>query len=315
MKNEMISIIVPIYNVERYLERCVDSLRNQTYASIEIILVDDGSKDGCPEICDEYVRKDKRIKVIHKQNGGLSDARNAGLNEASGKYVMYVDSDDYVETDACERLIAGMDEGVDIVIGAYCEITNGVSAIKRHSNLVDGMRYSAKEYMLRAIEKNEWYAPAWLNLYDKDFLLKNQLYYKVGRYYEDTEILPRLFLAAQDVVYIDYAFYNYEIRENSIMTAPATKANRESAVANFDDWVKVLDKVADPELQNVLYGVLVRYYLASARRLDIRGWKVEKLNFSFAWKYALNLRDRLKVFLFTVNPKAYILLSNNLKNG
>ena len=97
MKREKISIIVPIYNVEKYLERCVDSLVNQTYENIEIILVDDGSPDYCPQLCDEYAKKDSRIVVIHKKNGGLSDARNYGLCKASGEYILYVDSDDYIE--------------------------------------------------------------------------------------------------------------------------------------------------------------------------------------------------------------------------
>ena len=96
MKNELITIIVPVYKVEKYLDRCVQSIVDQTYTNLEIILVDDGSPDNCPKMCDEWAKKDKRIKVIHKQNGGLSDARNAGLEKAKGKYVGFVDSDDYV---------------------------------------------------------------------------------------------------------------------------------------------------------------------------------------------------------------------------
>ena len=93
---EKISVIVPIYNVEDYLHRCVDSIINQTYTNLEIILVDDGSPDNCLKICDEYAKKDSRIKVVHKKNGGLSDARNAGLEIATGEYIGFVDSDDYI---------------------------------------------------------------------------------------------------------------------------------------------------------------------------------------------------------------------------
>ena len=100
----LISIIVPIYNVEQYLSRCVDSLTHQTYPNIEIILIDDGSPDKCGAICDEYARRDKRVRVIHKSNGGLSDARNKGLDIAKGEYVMFVDSDDWIESETCKAV-------------------------------------------------------------------------------------------------------------------------------------------------------------------------------------------------------------------
>ena len=94
--NPLISVIVPIYNVEKYLARCVDSIVNQTYKNLEIILVDDGSPDLCPQMCDDYAEKDSRIKVVHKKNGGLSDARNAGMAVSTGEYISFIDSDDYV---------------------------------------------------------------------------------------------------------------------------------------------------------------------------------------------------------------------------
>ena len=103
-KKVQFSFIVPIYNVEEYLDRCVQSLINQSFTNIEIILVDDGSPDQCPEKCDNYAKQDPRIRVIHKANGGLSDARNAGLEVAIGEYILFVDADDYIELDTCEKL-------------------------------------------------------------------------------------------------------------------------------------------------------------------------------------------------------------------
>ena len=111
-----LSVIVPIYNVEQYLKKCLNSIVNQTYKDLEIILVDDGSPDGCPQLCDEYASLDNRIKVIHKKNGGLSSARNAGLDIATGDYVTFVDSDDYLETDIYEKVINIFeDHSADIV--------------------------------------------------------------------------------------------------------------------------------------------------------------------------------------------------------
>ena len=100
----LISVIIPVYKVEKYLNKCVDSVLNQTYKNLEIILVDDGSPDKCPEICDEYAKKDDRIKIIHKQNGGLSDARNVGIEKSTGEYITFIDSDDYVDSNYIEQL-------------------------------------------------------------------------------------------------------------------------------------------------------------------------------------------------------------------
>ena len=112
----LISVIVPIYNVEKYLDRCVDSIINQTYKNLEIILVDDGSPDNCPQMCDDYAKKDSRIKVVHKENGGLSDARNVGMEVATGEYVSFIDSDDYISLDFYETLLETIvDNDSDIV--------------------------------------------------------------------------------------------------------------------------------------------------------------------------------------------------------
>ena len=135
MHNPVISVIVPVYNVEKYLNRCVQSIVDQTYKNLEIILVDDGSPDHCPEICDEWVEKDNRIKVIHKKNGGLSSARNAAIDIISGEYVIFVDSDDWIDLD----MIASMLEfakanDADIVSGGfYFESTDGTSFVQTFS--------------------------------------------------------------------------------------------------------------------------------------------------------------------------------------
>lgn len=222
MEDKKISIIVPIYGVEQYLKRCVNSLISQTYKNIEIILVDDGSPDQCPIICDHYAKIDDRVIIVHKKNGGLSDARNAGLRIATGEYIMYVDSDDYIEEDSCEKLIKNIRDGVDVVVGACKKINTSNVTLQQHTNLEQGKIYNAREYVLLSIEKNEWYAPACFNLYRRTFLIDNNLYYKVGYYFEDIEMLPRLFLANPKVSYVNYPFYNYIIRENSIMTSSIT---------------------------------------------------------------------------------------------
>ena len=122
---KMISVVVPIYNVSKYLPKCIESILHSTYKNLEVILVDDGSTDECPTICDDYAKKDSRIKVIHKKNGGLSDARNKGLDIATGEYISFIDSDDYIDADLYESVIKEFDENIDVVVfGRYIESAN-----------------------------------------------------------------------------------------------------------------------------------------------------------------------------------------------
>lgn len=308
MESNKISIIVPVYKVERYLERCVNSLINQTYKNIEIILVDDGSPDQCPQMCDNYENGDSRIRVIHKKNGGLSDARNAGLRIATGEYVMYVDSDDYIEKNSCEKLMENAIGNIDVVVGACKEISPTGITFQRHTNLEENKTYEAKEYVILSIKRNEWYAPACLNLYRRTFLIDNNLYYKVGYYFEDIEMLPRLFLANPTVRYVNYPFYNYVIREDSIMTSSVTQEKINMTIDIYSEWMKCFLAVKDEKLQTYLYGTLVRYYVTTARKMHIIGWKIANCDFKFAWKYALNWKEKLKICAFNYLPSLYTKL-------
>lgn len=120
-ENLLVSVIIPIYKVDVFLKKCVDSVLNQTYNNIEVILVDDGSPDTCPEICDEYAKQDSRVRVIHKCNGGQSSARNAGINIAKGDYITFVDSDDWIDPNAYKNLVSSaVENNLDIVGGGYC---------------------------------------------------------------------------------------------------------------------------------------------------------------------------------------------------
>lgn len=303
---QKISIVVPIFNVEKYLKRCVDSLMTQTYENIEIILVDDGSKDSSGKIADDLSKEDDRITVFHKENGGLSDARNYGLMVSTGEYILYVDSDDYIERDSCEKLVAKMQPDVDFVAGCYKEIKGNKIEEKRHSNIVEGIKYTAKDFTVLSIENNEWYAPAWLNLYRKDFLINNQLFYKKGRLFEDHQMLPRLFLAANTIVYVDYPFYDYIIRENSIMTSKDTERKTKMSFLNYNEWMELFESVEDEQYQRKLYGIAVRYYLTSCRSLQVTGWHLKKMNFRFALKYALDVKEKIKVLIFNFFPRLFL---------
>lgn len=308
MNNRLISIIVPVYKVENELERCVDSITNQTYNNIEIILVDDGSPDRCPQMCDEFAKNDRRIKVIHKENGGLSDARNYGLNQAKGEYILYVDSDDYIENDTCEKFMNVANENADFIAGECREINKNKITYQKHTNLVNGELYSAKEFITYSIMNNEWFAPACFNLYRKKFLIDNNLFFKKGIYFEDTEMLPRVCLAAKKIQYFQYPFYNYVIRDGSIMGTANTKKKVDDSLSIYAEWYNEFLSVSDKTLQKYLYGQLVKNYLKSCKSLSVKRWKIYGLDFKFAFKHSLNTKERLKVIIFTLLPGIYIKL-------
>lgn len=172
--NYMISVIVPVYNVSKYLRHCVDSILGQSYSELEIILVDDGSTDGSSQICDEYIEKDTRITVIHKENGGLSSARNKGLEIASGDYVSFIDSDDWLEKDFYSKMVVGMQEGADVVNGDYSIYYNN-RAYPKYDNLKMGF-YNEEDIVnsyLKPLINSGSHMQVWNNLYSLKFIRAN----------------------------------------------------------------------------------------------------------------------------------------------
>ena len=212
--NELISIIVPIYNVEKYLEKCIESLLNQTYKNIEILLIDDGATDRCPQICDKYMEKDKRIKVIHKDNGGLSDARNVGIEIANGKYIGFVDSDDYVEKDMYEFLYKNIKENnADIAIcGRYINNADGRQIIDANPNLFIIM--DTKEALINLNSYKGFDMSACDKIYKKE--LFENIRFPFGKKCEDYYTMYKVFDKANKIIYNSNPKYHYFQRENSI---------------------------------------------------------------------------------------------------
>ena len=175
--NEKISVIVPVYNVKLYLHKCVDSILNQTYQNIEVLLIDDGSTDGSSDICDSYTEKDSRIKVVHKKNGGLSSARNTGLDMATGEYILFVDSDDYIDIEMIRRLYdALVKTGADMSV---CNIrmvgVDGLTTFPYPENVVRDEEMDEALYWRKVYEPNAiCYVVAWNKLYQKHIWEKNR---------------------------------------------------------------------------------------------------------------------------------------------
>lgn len=224
-----ITIIVPVYKVEKYLIKCVESIRNQTYKNLEIILVDDGSPDKCGEICDNFAENDNRVVAIHKENGGLSSARNAALEVATGDYCMFVDSDDYIDSITVEKVVDYIKKyKADIVqFGYYNEYENG--QIKNKA-MFESYAYHSNEEILHAFFK---VGPidhvVWNKIYKSSMLSSIKMV--EGRWHEDTMATFDILLQAQSMITVPECFYHYLQRKDSISNATFTDKNLDSIFA------------------------------------------------------------------------------------
>ncbi|MBR0353385.1 MAG: glycosyltransferase [Oscillospiraceae bacterium] len=261
----LVSIIVPVYKVEQYLSKCVDSLLSQSYGDIEIILVDDGSSDFCGVMCDGFAERDGRIKVIHKKNGGLSDARNAGLAIASGDFITYVDSDDYVSEKYIEKLLQAFEnDQVDISvcgIRAFCLDDQGNEQLfpVRQENgtnqLFDADR--ALEIMLR---QSMFDTEAWAKMYRAS--LMDGFLFPVGLYNEDLDSVYKLFLKSDKVSFTDEKLYYYLQRKDSIM-------GRKREVKRYHDSFEIADRLRTdicnqrPDLEKAVNSRVLSVYFQS----------------------------------------------------
>lgn len=232
MKTPSVSIIIPIYKVEKYLKRCVESVLEQTLSDLEIILVNDGSPDQCPKICDEYAKEDSRIKVIHKLNGGLASARNDGMNIATGKYIFFLDSDDWLEKDGMQTLYEtaekyqvdfvryrairsgwpGMEENAPCMVEEIRELQEGLYDKKRIVNEIYPRLLATSQLTMGAI------VGAWGSLYRTDFLRENDLkFYEEVKFSEDLIFSANVVRAAEKFYFIDRpGIYHYFYNPDSI---------------------------------------------------------------------------------------------------
>ncbi len=215
-RDELISVIVPVYNVKNYLDRCLLSIMNQSYKNLEIIIIDDGSTDESGKVCDQYAKKDKRIKVFHKDNEGLSSARNYGLDVAIGDYIGFIDSDDYVEEDMYELLLASMEEKTDLVCcGTIYKFHDRSNISKKgYGKAPKKTVFSNNEAMEELMLQRYISFSACDKLYRKE--LFNDLRFPVGRTSEDLPVVYKIIKRCRCIVNIGRAKYIYCYRNNSI---------------------------------------------------------------------------------------------------
>lgn len=221
MMDKTVSIIVPVYNVENYLDRCMSSIAQQTYSNLQIILVDDGAKDKSGAMCDAWKEKDSRVTVIHQKNGGLSNARNTGIKQATGEYLVFVDSDDVVAPNMVEQLIKLIElEDADISICGVSHIFNE-GTIKFEQNQAETISYDRSSAIMEMWYQRSFLPSAWGKAYKKG--LFENLGFTEGILFEDIDLMHELFWRCNKIVYKDIPLYGYVHRENSITTKRFSK--------------------------------------------------------------------------------------------
>lgn len=254
-----VSVIVPIYKVERDLKRCIDSIIAQTYQDIEIILVDDGSPDKCGLICDDYAGKDNRIRVIHKENGGLSDARNAGLEIATGEWISFIDSDDWIEPNMYTELLDNAHRyGAEISVGGVNDevCCNGTTRVLKST--FNGKKQVECLKPIEAMRKHligSW--AAWDKIYRREVF--EGIRFPAGEINEDEPIMLLLLNRCSKVVYTNEVFYHYVHRADSITTSSFTK-KKLIWVKHCEDnlvWVKQYAPALENEARSRLLGSLL----------------------------------------------------------
>lgn len=286
-----ISIIVPVYKVEEYLPRCIDSILAQTFTDFELILVDDGSPDNCGKICDEYAQKDDRIVVIHKNNGGLSDARNAGIDVATGEYIGFIDSDDWIDPNMYYVLHNNAIKNMaDISECLFMQCSDNI-VVKQPNKIIE--KVFSKENAIIELYNNDNYGSIIVcnKLFKKE--LFDILKFPVGRINEDQFVTPKLFYHSNCVVFCNYIGYYYFRRQSSIMNSEFS-AKRLDAVYAYKETRKFF---IEHNLKQAL-----KYNDATYCFVLLKYWKLFKENNYIRNEYAVIIEEYRKLkFKFLSN--------------
>jgi len=316
-----ISIVVPVYKVEKYIEKCVNSLINQTYKNIEIILVDDGSPDNCGDICDEFALKDKRIKVIHKKNGGLSDARNKGTDNVTGDYVMYVDSDDYIKENSCEELVKVINKtNADVICYNYNTVDEEYISLTKNVPFNSGntkkiIELTYEEAILDNIYRKNIRNEAGSRICKKYIVEKIQ--FPKGMLAEDFAVLYKFLKEAKKIVHFDYQIYNYLQRKDSIMGQKNKKLYKDIYTTEklfYKETKKICSETNDIiQNENRHFKLLVKIFSKIYSRDDDLEIQEELINDIREINKSL-LSNKMKVLysMFFVNKFMFVKLFNIL---
>lgn len=310
----MITFIIPVYNVEKYLRRCIDSVIKQVDETDEIILIDDGSNDNSGSICDEYANKFDKISVVHQKNAGLSEARNAGLKRAKCKYIIFLDSDDYIEDGSIQHI-------KKVIKQFKCDIYTAKAHWFKDDNIFhDKVTYKIEEgvYSIQAYMNALFYTRNYLPcapfyIYDTSFLRENELFFYPGLLHEDELWMPEVLLHAKNVYVINKYFYCNYRREGSITQ---NKSNLQRGARDMCFIAKRINMelIGYPKRQSrVIRDRMVTKLLetfSESKDLQLFGEEIKR---SFLIQNAFSRKNRLKSLLYCLSPKLYLVIHKRVK--
>lgn len=267
IKQPLVSIIVPVYNVESWLNKCIDSLLEQSYKNIEILLINDGSTDKSGDICNEYLNKSSKIRVFNNENKGLSYSRNFGMKNANGKYIVFIDSDDFIsDSNIIEKFVEILEKDKsDFIYTSYSRFEDGKEYIVTENLPIDISNSDIKDksgldILSLLILKNSYHHAAYLKICKKDLLITNSLYFKEGVYHEDAEWTPRLFYYANKISLYNKPWYMRRMRDNSIITSIDEKSICKKLCDRLIIAHELIVFLKEKNASNVIIDDLIRMY-------------------------------------------------------
>lgn len=291
------SVIVPVFNVEKYLRQCVDSILGQDYKDFELILVDDGSTDDSAKICDDYAKSDARVKVIHKPNGGQSSARNTGVKNANGKHVVFLDSDDFIDTNTYfSDLNNVLKEDIEVVLLRY----NKYFEDGRKDDLgvsFDGITCEDKGQMLvELVKRDAFFCSCWSKCISLKLLKDNDISFDENLRCEDMDWFYQVVEKAKSFQLIDKPYVNYRQRQNSVTSTISEKSVKDY-VFILDKWMKIFNSLSDGVLKSALLSSLAKLYcnllIAFVRgKKKLKALKKDIFAFKPLLKHSLNPRTK-----------------------
>ena len=328
--SKTVTVVIPIYNVEKYLNRCIESVAGQTYKNLEIILVDDESPDNCPKICEDWKNRDNRIKVIHKKNGGLSSARNAGLAMAGGRYIGFVDSDDYIKNDMYEKLLKCIiDYNADISV---CGVVNDHLIMKKEFKYYNGIKvFSTSDEILDSYFKYPYLGDTcWNKLYKAD--LWENFRFPEMKCREDIAILYKIYFSCKKIVRMGDCKYIQYIRpgsteqkaftEDKLISIDIAKNQVKYIKVNYPKYYKNVEDIVLRRYVDCLEEIVSGGYLKNKCIFDkvLNDYKLElnHFNTNSSERYNDPLKKKyffiLKVKIFTIKKKCLNLIKNIVSN-
>lgn len=321
----LISFVLAIYNVEDYLKECIESIVCET-GNYEVLLIDDGSTDASGAICDDFEARYKSIKAFHKKNGGLSDARNYGMSKAVGKYIFFVDSDDFLPLGSVKQLlnIAGKKESDVIVWNSYVvgenkQIIEYCNGKYNHPALKESREYLPKEFIEMQIDlEKDFPRTVWLGMYKRAFLISECLWFEKGLLHEDELWTPKTYIKASSIYYLNEEMYCYRIRQDSIMNKVGKDYSRnlQSIIYIYNSlpfWYDYM--VKDSRLNRYLKGDIAKRYLSALAKYNVYRYPklVDKISKFNLLKNAVGLLNKVRTLILITNIKLYCVMSNRFK--